>query len=372
MTAAPWHTMWVLMNRWIERIAGHTDRWPTAALVAATKATDGVFCAMLLRGLEPRKESAAKNCLMAHLAHPVPGVRSQAARSINFTQAQGPLADALHQERCTGALVQIAAALIRCGGSEAEARARLTQHAGRTFTTHNGPRDVGGALEGGPERLLALLPDPDDELQQLRRSVDNEPHTESGRRALSLLSKHGAREDFIRIHDLRTSAGRRTEHQRIIAMGQHGDPRYHRELCGFLAEMHVDPGRGFAHRRTAATALGRLGLQEAFRPLNRAIRMEAVDHEGRPGAGLGIQFPVRTTLLWALGELQDKRSIPTLIPLLRDDAGSPTGGFYLAAMDALWKLGPRAEPALRKAAVGQELTIAQNAQCLLEILDVVQ
>ena len=360
--------MWVLMNRWIERVTRDTDRWPTGALVAATKATDGVFCAMLLRGLENRTETTAQNCLLAHLAHPVPGVRSQAARSIHFPKAIAVLTDALQSERCTSVVIQLAAAFIRCGGDEEKALAKIQVQAERSLQTHNGVRDVGGALEGGPERLLALLPTHDLSLDALRRQLQQEPHTEEGRRALSMLSKHGLKADYKRIRSLKTSGGRRTEHQRIIAMGQHGDPRFLKELCGFLSEMHVDPGRGFAHRRTAATALGRLGFQEAFRPLSRATRMEAVDHEGRPGAGLGIQFPVRTSLIWALGELQDRRTIPMLIPLLRDDAGSPTGGFYLAAMDALWKLGTAAEHELRKAASGSDATVAHNAQCLLETL----
>ena len=357
------------MNPWIARLTGHSEGWPTPVLVAATKATDGAICARFLRGLENRHESAAKNCLVAHLAHPVPGVRCQAARSIHFAEAREALANALVKERCTSVLVQLASAWIRCGGTQSEALERLTAHGQRVLETHNGRRDVGGALEGGPERLLALLPNPQEPLTELRELLENEPHTEEGRRALSLLSKHGLREDCKRIQNLKTSGGRRTEHQRIIAMGQHGDPQFLNELCGFLSEMHVDPGRGFAHRRTAATALGRLGLHEAFRPLNRALRMEAIDHEGRPGAGLGIQFPVRTTLIWAVGELQDKRAVSVLVPFLNDDAGSPTGGFYLAAMDALWKLGPTAVPELRRAASTGEPTVACNARHLLSELE---
>jgi HEAT repeat protein len=97
--------------------------------------------------------------------------------------------------------------------------------------------------------------------------------------------------------------------------------------------------------------------------------MEAIDHEGRPGAGLGIQFPVRTTLIWAVGELQDKRAVSVLLPFLNDDAGSPTGGFYLAAMDALWKLGPTAVPELRRAASTGDATVACNARHLLSELE---
>lgn len=369
VTASLWHTMWVLMNRWTTRITRNVGQWPTRVLLGAIRATDGLFCARLLRELETRSGRAAEECLLAHLAHPVPGVRSQAARGLHSPQARAILEDALQTERCTSVLVQLSAAFIRCGGPPDQAHARLVTHATRDLETHNGPRDVGGALEGGPDRLVALLPGPQESLGALRRSLAEEPHTEEGRRALSLLSKHGLLEDYGRIQRLKTSGGRRTEHQRIIAMGQHGDPRFLKELCGFLSEMHVDPGRGFAHRRTAATALGRLGFQEAFRPLSRATRMEAVDHEGRPGAGLGIQFPVRTSLIWALGELQDRRAIPLLLPLLKDDAGSPTGGFYLAAMDALWKLGPMARSALSEAAAGGEPIVARNAKHLLESLE---
>jgi len=94
--------------------------------------------------------------------------------------------------------------------------------------------------------------------------------------------------------------------------------------------------------------------------------MERIDHEGRPGAGLGIQFPVRTTIVWALGETQEKRAIPKLIELLSEDSGSALGGLYLSAMDALIKIGPESEKALFRYA--QQNAPLPGALCAVEVL----
>jgi HEAT repeat protein len=96
--------------------------------------------------------------------------------------------------------------------------------------------------------------------------------------------------------------------------------------------------------------------------------MEAIDHEGRPGAGLGIQYPVRTNIIWALGEIQDPRAIPALVALLGDDAGSALGGFYLAAMDALVKIGGAATPALERLARSSKGKASANASGILSVL----
>jgi len=94
--------------------------------------------------------------------------------------------------------------------------------------------------------------------------------------------------------------------------------------------------------------------------------MERIDHEGRPGAGLGIQFPVRTTIVWALGEIQEKRAIPKLIELLVDDSGSALGGLYLSAMDALIKIGSDSEKALYRYA--EQNNHSSGALCAVEVL----
>ena len=130
------------------------------------------------------------------------------------------------------------------------------------------------------------------------------------------------------------------------ALGVGGDPRALPLLVDALRATDVDPGRGFTQRRLAATAIGRIGLRAATPVLLRALQDEALDFEGRPGAGMGIQYPVRTNLLWALGEVADPAAVPTLLSYLGNTSGSAFGGFYLAAMDALTKIGPAAEPAL--------------------------
>jgi HEAT repeat protein len=166
------------------------------------------------------------------------------------------------------------------------------------------------------------------------------------------------------------TAGRRGEHTLLLALGLSGDPRALPELYRALTAIDVDPGRGFTQRRLAAVGLGRLGFRVATRWLLRALQDEARDFEGRPGAGLGIQYPVRTDLLWALGELADPAAIPALIDHLSDRQGSAFGGFYLPAMDALRKIGPPAAPALTQIVASGAEDAAAHALSVLTTLGV--
>jgi HEAT repeat protein len=164
------------------------------------------------------------------------------------------------------------------------------------------------------------------------------------------------------------SAGRRGEHAILVALGYCGDPRAVPLLVDTLRATDVDPGRGFAQRRLAAVALGRIGLPSSAPILERALQDEALDYEGRPGAGLGIQYPVRSDLLWALGEIASPASVDTLVTYLGNTHGSALGGFYLPAMDALARIGPASVPALRRlAASGAEIPAA-NAVGVLAAL----
>jgi HEAT repeat protein len=97
----------------------------------------------------------------------------------------------------------------------------------------------------------------------------------------------------------------------------------------------------------------------------RALEDEALEYEGRPGAGLGIQIPVRSVLLYALGEAGAHDQIGLLIRYLSNTHGSVMGGFYLPAMDALVKLNAVDE--LAKLVQGPEL-LAANALGVLGML----
>ena len=95
------------------------------------------------------------------------------------------------------------------------------------------------------------------------------------------------------------------------------------------------------------------------------MRDEALDHEGRPGAGLGIQRPVRASMLAALGELGDVSIAPYIAGYLGNTSGTAHGGYYLQAMDALVKLGAKREAELL---VGADEVTAANARGVIDAL----
>jgi len=164
----------------------------------------------------------------------------------------------------------------------------------------------------------------------------------------------------------RKTSGRREDHAVLDALGWLGDPHAIPILVGCLKAMDVDPGRGFAQRRTAALSLGHIGDSSATTELLAALDRERTDFEGRPGAGLGVQFPVRSAILWALGELGDARAIPALIAHLGQISG-PAAGFHIPAMVAMVKIGPCCAPALG-AALDEGEIIAANAAGTLAAL----
>jgi len=168
-------------------------------------------------------------------------------------------------------------------------------------------------------------------------------------------------DDFALLVAARDQAGRRGDHALLEALGIHGHPRALFVLRDALHARDVDPARGFTQRRIAADGIGRIGLSAGVSLLRGALKDERSDFEGRPGAGLGIQYPVRANLLWALGELGDPAAIPDLVHHLADATGSAFGGFYLPAMDALWRIGPAARPALERCALGANPLAAGNA-----------
>ena len=355
---------------------------------------------VLRRGRETRRVEAARalaeledlpaaQALREVLADPVPGVRRAAARGLGrwgLGEDAPRLRDALAREASTTVAVDLAAAWVRCGGRPEMAGALLQERVGRRLRTARGLREPDaasglGARTAFREWWLVLAPHthpgegeavPASQrqalLEGLRRAVEREPDSAGGRQAVEALGAQGHPEDLRRLLRLRKQGGRRTDHAALAALGRLGDPRALDELLEALVEMDGDPGRAFAHRRLAAVALGRLGMPGVAPRLHRALRREAREHEGRPGAGLGIQYPVRANLLWALGELQSPRSIKVLVPYLGDVSGSALGGFHLPAMGALVKLGARAVEPVRSVAERATGEAALNALGVLEAL----
>ncbi len=124
----------------------------------------------------------------------------------------------------------------------------------------------------------------------------------------------------------------------VPTKGIEGDPRQLQSVLRALGSIDTAPGVGFALRRVAARALGRFGSQGVSRNLLRALRKEELEHEGRPGAGMGIQYPVRIDIIHAIGELQCHDAVPALLRFLDERQSSPKGGLHVPAMDALSKI----------------------------------
>lgn len=256
----------------------------------------------------------------------------------------------------------------RAGEHLDEVRARLAARDGRRLQTVFGARNPARALTIAPllVRFDRLIPDLHEPRAVLRARLLTEADANPAAWLRLAALRHP--EDAPHLLAARDTAGRRGDHTLLEAMGIHGDPSFLAPLRGALHARDVDPGRGFVQRRLAADGLGRLGLAAAIPLLLRALDDERADFEGRPGAGLGIQYPVRANLLWALGELRAEAAIPTLIAYLGDTSGSAFGGFYLPAMDALVRIGAPARPALERAARDSNPQVAANAAGALAAL----
>lgn len=268
-----------------------------------------------LRKIGARSEDAARQFVEERLGDERAAVRRAASRAL-AGRAEPTSLPALVAavDRTEEGAVGLAVARVRCGGDRAREHDALDARDRRTYWTEGGSRRTSFDVPPLTERLLLALDRPTEPFDVLREQLK--------------------------------TAGRREQHALFTALGTCGDPRALPLLVDALRATDVDPGRGFTQRRLAATAIGRIGLREATPVLLRALKDEALDFEGRPGAGMGIQYPVRTNLLWALGEVADPAAIPTLVSYLGNTSGSAFGGFYLAAMDALTKLGDAAVPAV--------------------------
>ncbi|MEE2751225.1 MAG: hypothetical protein VX519_07335 [Myxococcota bacterium] len=264
----------------------------------------------------------------------------------------------LDREPCATVRTALGLALLQGGANEQEVD-RVCRRSIRLRTMSGFRRlqveplaDLGGMVSLGPKAL--------------RERVDQEP--DQAGEALLALSLYQYPEDLSRVELVRLAGGRRTEHLCLEALGWLGQPESLPRLKDALSEFDVDPGRGFARRRVAAVALGRMGLPESWRVLSRALKLEASEHEGRPGAGMGLQFPVRSAILWGLGELQAQRCASVLCTHLGAVSDSALGGLHLPAMEALWKLGEAAETELYRALKSPRPLVAVHAACVLEAL----
>jgi hypothetical protein len=246
-----------------------------------------------------------------------------------------------------------ALARVRAGEARDELRRGLAAFDARVLRTAYGDRSPAAAIAHATTvaRFDVLAGDTTVDGAAMASSLrERSAEAGGGKGAATLLRLAALRDpadhDFFLM--LRKTAGRRGDHAVLAALGTHGDPRGLRVLRDALGARDVDPGRGFTPRRPAADGIGDLGLAAGVGLLVAAVADERADFEGRPGAGLGIQYPVRANLLRALGEIGGPAGVPTLLAALSDTSGSAFGGFYLPAMDALVRLGPVAVPALRR------------------------
>jgi len=259
---------------------------------------------------------------------------------------------------------EVAIATVRCGGRRAGVEVALDEALRRPVATWYGERDLSQAAGDSVGRQLSWFQAavgseagagvPMAELRKQRLSkITGDPDDHS---LLGSLACLGYPQDLPLVLGVLEGPGRRGQHAAVEALGLLGDPRAVGALFAVLNASDVDPGHGFRGRGLAAEALGSLGLPEAAGRFRRALVQEALDHEGRPGAGLGVQLPVRALLLLAIGESGALQLAPELVGYLGNTHGSALGGFHLPAMASLVRLG-EVEPLLPLLR-GPELVVA--------------
>ncbi len=316
-----------------ERLLGTPEGMPVAlwsrrAVVASE--------AWVTRAARATVDPAAAEPLAALLDDPRAAVRRAAADALGRLGERRVLSrieDAFARERTLEGRLALAVAATRIGGAAAAWRAALAAVDGRQVRTEAGMRAPGQLLDHPP--LTARFDVATSDAPALPSDVDDP----AARAAVVAVAAARRPEDYARLRAFGASAGRRGAHALLLAAGLHGDPRWAPDLEAALRAMDVDPGRGFTQRRLAALSLGRVGLRTSVPALLRALAVERRDYEGRPGAGMGIQYPVRAEILVALGEIGDPRVVPTLRAHLRETTGSAVGGLHIPALDALDRLG---------------------------------
>jgi HEAT repeat protein len=322
------------------------------------EADAAVLRAVLRRGA-PRDRIRAARLLGRHdpaalatwIEDPVPGVRRAAATALGRSSVpahRDRLVDRIAVEPMDAVRFELAVAATRCGARPDTTWSLLAKTTEREFLTTTGPRSPHLAI--GPEATTlewrfrqavgwgAREVEPAETLRTLiEGALGDDP------RIPIALALHQDPQDFaVLLHGMESGA-RRGRHIAAEAMGVHGDPRALPKLERLLRDTSVDPGFGFKSRRTASFALGRIGDPDSFPVLAKALDEEALDYEGRPGSGLGIQVPVRAAILHAIGEIGHPRGAQVVAGYLSHTHGSATGGLHLPAMAALVKLGAVSE-----------------------------
>ncbi len=356
-----------------DRLLGNPDTLDGPGLARGVRRGSESFAVRCLRAMGERGDAAALPFLSGQLGSPFSAYRRAAATGLGNLGRAEALADlerAWDVDRTEEGRLAIAIARVRCGADPEGVVATLARFERRSVHTFNGPRSPQAAVGASTlvDRFWQALGDapgtvePREALLRRRRAaVDTESGGREGRADVQSLAALRHPDDHLRIERLFRSAGRREEHTIHVSLGMGGDPRALHLLANAMFATDVDPARGFAQRRLCATAMGRLGLREATPLLERALENEAADFEGRPGAGMGVQYPVRTNLLWAMGEVADPTTLAILISYLANTSGSAFGGFYLPAMDALTKFGTLATVPLTGATRHRDEVAAANA-----------
>ncbi len=302
----------------------------------------------ILRQVGLREVPNWEGILDASLRDKSPSIRKNAAFTFGIRgdyRDQEALLEQGSRERCDTVRFHMLLAARRCGASHETVSQIFERFAKRSMFGAYGCRPTGGFAGWTIEETNTVFQMLDIHCGSSRNALDTQRvqareaiHADNdARSAVLLLGLLGHPDDVQFIESLWAPAGRRMRLMLCKTMGLHGSPLFFGHLIRALNAVDVDPGHGFALRSSAAVGLGRLGFKYAIRQLAKALESEALDFEGHPGAGLGIQRPVRADIIAALGELQCSSDV--LTAYLGNTHGSAHGGFYLPTMDALWKTG---------------------------------
>lgn len=332
--------------RLVEAALGVPEAATSATLARIARVGTSSLVARAIRAMGTRDDIDAahvRDAVEHGLRHRAPGVRRAAARTARLRGTHGlaSLRTAMGREACQGPRLALAWASLAAGAALDEVMTALESAEDRRVATIAGPRRVGAPTWlTAPELVRRALAQGGDDVDGLWAAAARE---DVDLAAVDAAERHASRRGSLLL---------------VEARGLLGDPRALPALRRVLRAMDDDPGHAFRARNAAAEALGRLGLPEAVPTLLQAIDAEVEDFEGRPGAGLGVQLPVRRALVGALGECGDARAVPALLAhLVATHAAS--GDLHIAAQVALAKVA--APDDLKRHLGGNEIVVAQLA-----------